>query len=377
MNNDYKYQLLFIGDRKDMFDEIVTELRIRFDEFKIPKESLYCAFNDVSRIKGNQPIVIVVGHNSPNLPEKYLEWINSNEYFVNVILPVFLNEFSKEFEDTTLKRYNGIKYDSPKPIASIILEGFNILRKQRKLFISYRRTDSREVAIQLYNYFQERNFDVFLDSHSIPRGVDFQKNLFHKMMDCDAVLLLDTHDFLSSPYCREELEKAIANRIGILRIKWPKAFKVDYVGLIESVDLSPGGFECNGLLKEDILKKLHLQIEGLRIRSLASRQDALTTEFIETASRKCKRALQVYPNIIRMDLPEGNHIYFSAIGVPTSETFHYAEGLLQELLKKKDAEFTLIYDDLTLLQSWINHLDWLSNRTRLSILKKSEFETKL
>lgn len=376
MNNNYRYQFLFIGNRKGIYEEIVTELRLRFEELKIPEESLYCSYNDISEIKGNQPIVIVVGHNTSRLPVEYLDWINSNEYFVNVILPVFLEDFSKEFEDPTLKRYNGIRYDSPEPIASIILEGFNILRKQRKLFISYRRTDSREVAIQLYNYFQERNFDVFLDSHSIPRGVDFQKNLFHKMMDCDAVLLLDTQDFLGSPYCREELEKAIANRIGILRIKWPKAIKVDYVGLIEAVDLSPDGFERNGLLKEDILKKLHLQIEGLRVRSLASRQDALTTEFIETASRKGKRALQVYPNILRMDLQGEDHVYFSAIGVPTSETFHYAEELLQKLLETH-TEFTLIYDDLTLLQSWINHLDWLSNRTRLSILKKSEFETKL
>lgn len=372
MNNNYKYQFLFIGNRYEMFRAIEEGLRESFRELKIPEESLYCSFNDVSAIKGNQPIVIVVGHDNPHLPEKYLKWIESNEYIVNVILPVYLENFADEYKDDALKRYNGIKFDSPQPLVSIILEGFNLLRKQRKLFISYRRNDSRKVAIQLYSFFQERNFDVFLDTHSIARGVEFQKNLFHKMMDCDVVLLLDTKDFLESPWCKEELEKAITNRIGILRIKWPDAVNSPYAGLIDIVDLDTDSFE-NETLKEDILDKLTQQMESLRIRSLASRQDALTTEFIETAIRKKKKAYQIYPNIIKLDDDKSVGVYFSAIGVPTSETFHYAEELLENLLDK-DTEFTLIYDDLTLLQSWINHLTWLSERTNLKTLKKSEFE---
>lgn len=326
-------------------------------------------------IKGNQPIVIVVGHDSPELPTQYQDWINSSELSVNIILPIYLENFSKEITDKTLKRYNGIKYTSPEPIVSIVLEGFNLLRKQRKLFISYRRTDSRQVALQLFSFFEERNFDVFLDSHSIPRGVDFQNNLFHRMMDCDAVLLLDTKDFLGSDYCKEELEKAITNRIGILRIKWPDSINPPYTGLIDLYSL---GHDCINAdnLNERVLEELSLRIESLRVRSLASRQDALTTEFIETASRKGKKAIQIYPNIIQIQEDDATHIYFAAIGIPTSETFHYAEELLNNQLKS-GSQFTLIYDDLTLLQRWIDHLDWLSNRSKLSILKKSQFENEL
>lgn len=375
MNQNYKYQCLFIGNRDSVFHEIEEGLKKKFNELHIPLESLLCSFNDVSIIKGNQPTVIIVCHTEPNLPEEYKHWIQSNKLGVDVILPIYFKDFSTEVEDETLKRYNGIKYESPQIIISIILEGFNLLRKQRKLFISYKRSDSRDTALQLYNFFEERNFDVFLDSHSIPRGVDFQENLFHKMIDCDAVLLLDSKDFLESKYCREELEKAIANRIGILRLKWPDSTNPDYLGLIDLFNLNDGCFKGN-VLTEKTLVDLALRIESLRVRTLASRQDALTTEFIETANRKGAKAVQVYPNIIQLFRKNTNALFFAAIGVPTSETFQHAESLLHKLLNS-DTEFTLIYDDLMLLKYWISHLDWLCRRSHLSVLKKSEFENRI
>lgn len=375
MNNNYRYQFLFIGNRETLYNEIVQGLKESFSELKIPEESLYYSINDVSEIKGNQPIVIVVGHDEPHLPQQYKDWIGSNEFNVNAILPVYYDNFSDDYKDDILTRYNGIRYDTPNAIVNTVLEGFNLFRKQRKLFISYRRKESREVATQLYAHFQERNFDVFLDTNSIARGVEFQKNLFHKMMDCDTVLLLDTKDFLNSKYCREELEKAIANRIGILRIKWPNSVNPAYSGLIDIIDLKRSDFKGR-ILRSTVLDNLNHRVESLRVRSLASRQDALTTEFIETAYRKRKTAVQIYPNIIRMYEQGNTHIFIAAIGIPTSESFHNAERLLGNLLDGK-AEFTLIYDDLSLLQSWINHLCWLSERTNLKILRKSEFESEL
>lgn len=372
MNQNFKYQFLFIGNRSGLYNELVSTLIEEFHELKIPEQSLLCSFNDIDRIKGNQPIVIVVGHDNSELPTQYHDWINSIALSSTIILPIYFEDFNKEITDKTLKKYNGIKYTSPAPIVSIILEGFNLLRKQRKLFISYRRTDSRQVALQLFSFFEERNFDVFLDSHSIPRGIDFQHNLFHRMMDCDAVLLLDTKNFLESDYCKEELERAIANRIGILRIKWPNSKNPPYSGLIDLYSLECDSFNAE-YLNDRVLEELALRIESLRVRSLASRQDALTTEFIETSSRKGKNAIQIYPNIIQVKNEGATHIYFSAIGIPTSETFHYAEDLLDHQLKS-GTQFTLIYDDLMLLQRWINHLDWLCKRSGLSVLKKSQFE---
>ena len=160
-----------------------------------------------------------------------------------------------------------------------------------------------------------------------------------------------------------------------MRIKWSDSINPLYSGLIDLYSL---GQDCNStdILNEKILEELSIRIESLRVRSLASRQDALTTEFIETASRKGKKAIQIYPNIIQIQKDDATHIYFAAIGVPTSETFHYAEELLNNQIKS-GTQFTLIYDDLTLLQRWINHLDWLSNRSKLSILKKSQFENEL
>ena len=158
MIQKYKYQFLFIGNRELIYRELVSTLIDKLRELKISEQSLVCSFNDISMIKGNQPIVIVFGHDNPVLPKQYQDWINSHELSVNIILPIYIEDFSKEITDKTLKKYNGVKYTSPKPIVSIILEGFNLLRKQRKLFISYRRTDLGELILDKLHY----NYSVFL-----------------------------------------------------------------------------------------------------------------------------------------------------------------------------------------------------------------------
>ena len=50
--------------------------------------------------------------------------------------------------------------------------------------------------------------------------------------------------------------------------------------------------------------------------------------------------------------------------------FYTTEGLVEDegRLKKQ------IYDELSILEDWIRHLDWMSNYFEVKTIKKSEFE---
>jgi hypothetical protein len=70
-------------------------------------------------------------------------------------------------------------------VATLVLETFRLLRRERRLFISYRRVDAQPLAERLYDALDARGFDVFIDVRSVPPAVDFQSELWHRMSDSD------------------------------------------------------------------------------------------------------------------------------------------------------------------------------------------------
>ena len=57
---------------------------------------------------------------------------------------------------------------------------------------------------------ERNNFDVFLDTHSIKQGEPFQEELWHRMTDCDVIVLLNTKGFLERKWCKKEIAEANA-----------------------------------------------------------------------------------------------------------------------------------------------------------------------
>ncbi|MES9994271.1 MAG: toll/interleukin-1 receptor domain-containing protein [Candidatus Thiodiazotropha sp.] len=94
-------------------------------------------------------------------------------------------------------------------------------RRERKVFISYRRTESQEVARQLQARLTNSGYEVFLDETTIPPGTDFQKALKNWMNDADFVLLLATPQLESSEWVVEEIEFANLASVGLLAVVWP------------------------------------------------------------------------------------------------------------------------------------------------------------
>ena len=77
-------------------------------------------------------------------------------------------------------------------LASAILECVGLMRRQRRVFLSYRSVESRAAALQLHDLLTARGFDVFLDTHVIRPGDPFQDVLWHRLCDSDVLIMLDT-----------------------------------------------------------------------------------------------------------------------------------------------------------------------------------------
>ena len=187
----YKYQLIVLGTTENpIVEEILNQIKTKITDLKLPKNILNIINRDNINTEygGNQPAFsIYFGDKNGNF--KDLDVLKKIIEDGTMILPVFYTEFSKEIPEI-LANQNGIKYDDNQRsrIANVVLQAFELLRSTRKVFISYKRSESTSVAIQMYEALESHHFDVFLDTHSIEKGEPFQEELWHRMTDCDVTL---------------------------------------------------------------------------------------------------------------------------------------------------------------------------------------------
>lgn len=378
----YKYQLVLIGENEDLFKSLEIELKKGFDDLKIIRDSLKIIREiDIEEYSGGQPAFVIYAGHKNNFTGKQKEILEKQKLDGNIILPVFNQNFTDEIPKF-LSNQNGINFnDNVQKIKNIVLEGFELLRKNRKLFISYKRSESSNIAIQLYEFLERHNFDVFIDTHSIDKSEEFQEELWHRMTDCDLILMLNTKEFLESNWCKQELDKAHLKRIVIVHVIWPDCDFADFAHIAHSIKLkyqdfdnSPVADVTKGKLKEDILSPILNLVESSRARNLASRQDWLITDFTQAANDKDADVNLQYSRYITQKLDSGKFkVFIPTVGIPQSINCHNSQKLIEKIEDKQIESITLIYDELSIRNNWLEHLDWLNEYLKIKTLKKSDF----
>lgn len=259
-------------------------------------------------------------------------------------------------------------------LAASLLECVGLLREQRRIFVSYRRTESRSVAIQLHDLLTAKGFDVFLDTHDIRPGEPFQDVLWHRLVDSDVMIMLDTPSYFESKWTRQELGRARAKEIHVLRVVWPnhespKALELSEAVYLEEDDLlSP-----DGPVRDSTAERIAAASESLRSRSIASR-------YLSIAGKLCEEAERIGASVegvgahraISLRLLDDTHLWaFLAVGLPSAE-------LLNDIAEKsenvgKPGTPVLIYDHVGIRDKWQRHLEWLTqNIQSVRILKIRE-----
>jgi len=251
------------------------------------------------------------------------------------------------------------------------LEGLGLLRKSRRLFISYRRVETQGIAIQLYELLDRRGFDVFLDTHCVRPGEPFQDVLWHRLADTDVIVLLDSPKFLESRWTEEELARANSTNLQILQLTWPSKSLGASSAFSRAVPLSDDDFEGetlgpNARLRAAPAERISVEVESLRARALAARYAYLVEELCQEAKR-IGLLPQVQPDRFVTFEPSSDKFYVAvpAIGVPDAVKYHDIEDALQRHPKAK-AQVALIYDERGIRDKWLQHLRWL-NRQNLRV----------
>lgn len=286
-------------------------------------------------------------------------------------------DFGRQIPDA-LQPMNGLKRRADDPdmteLATALLECVGLLRRQRRVFVSYRRIESRIAALQLHDLLNSRGFDVFLDTHDIRPGDPFQDILWHRLVDSDVMVMLDTPGYFDSRWTRQEIGRARAKEIQVLRVIWPGHTPNKLTDLAETVYLEPEGLEGpDGPISDAVAEMIALRVERLRSRSIASRYMSITGKFRADVEKIGASVEGVGAHrAIAVRLFDDRKIWaYPIVGVPTAEILNDVAN------KAKRAELrempVLIYDHVGIHDAWSAHLQWLDEQIRaVRAIKVSE-----
>lgn len=242
-------------------------------------------------------------------------------------------------------------------VVTAALQCLGLLPAQRRVFVSYRREESADVALQLYEALSARHFDVFLDTHSVSVAADFQAALWHRLCDSDVLIMLDTPGYFTSRWTTAEWGRAIAKHISMLQLVWPGHTPVRESHLATSKKLTEADF--NGTrLTQAVVANVALELERVRSVSVALRHSNMVGTLrtaIQDLGGRVEGVGQKRSVILK--LPSGNPLVaYPVVGVPTSVDVHDCIDL------SDSRAAAVVYDHLGISEEWRRHLDWLASR---------------
>ncbi|WP_420560555.1 toll/interleukin-1 receptor domain-containing protein [Tepidicaulis sp.] len=245
-------------------------------------------------------------------------------------------------------------------LSAAMLECVGLLRRQRRIFVSYRRVESRAAALQLHDALTARGFDVFLDTHDIRPGDPFQDVLWHRLCDSDVMIMLDTPTYFESKWTRQEIGRARAKEIHVLRVVWPEYRPSKLTDLAETIYLEKEELEGpDGPIVTKKVDQIALAAENLRSRSIASRYMSITGKLRADIMRIGARVEGVGAHrAIAVRLIDDRKLWaYPVVGIPTAELFNDVAEKARRANQREQP--ILIYDHVGIREAWNAHLKWL------------------
>jgi hypothetical protein len=265
-----------------------------------------------------------------------------------------------------LQPTNGLRRRADDPgmfeLATALLECVGLLRQQRRIFVSYRRVESRSSAVQLHDALSARGFEVFLDTHDIRPGEPFQEVLWHRLCDSDVMIMLDTPTYFERKWTRQELGRARAKEIHILRVVWPSHTPPLHTGFAETIYLDSADLiGPDGPMTEPVIDRIALTAETLRSRSIAARHMSIAGK-LRAEVAKIGGEIQGIGlhRALALKLVDGSKVWaYPVVGIPTAELLNDVANKAQ---KADHGEVPILfYDHVGIRDQWKAHLQWLDD----------------
>lgn len=279
------------------------------------------------------------------------------------ILPVASTDKAVSAEIPAILRNLNCIFSDASPIEKIftsILACIGLLPRQRRVFLSYRREEATAAAVQLFAELSARQFEVFLDTHVIGAGVEFQEALWHQLCDSDVLVMLETPEYFESRWTNAEYGRALAKGIGVLRVQWPDATPSARTGTASRVELLPEEISNQGMLAKSALERIGLQLETVRCLSHATRQLSMIAS-VQSAIERVEGHFHGLGlnRAIHLSLRSGQPLHVQpVIGVPSAVT-------LQEAMQQSGgASCAIVFDHFGIKSGWLAHLNWLADQVQ-------------
>lgn len=275
------------------------------------------------------------------------------------ILPVLksLDDFHS-FIPEELSAINALSISTENDVGKLkcfILEFFNLLESNRKVFISYKRSDSASFAYQLHDALIAAHYKPFLDSYSIEYGVDFQEYLRHELSDSAVFIFLNTPQYDMSLFTMEELNICNKLQMGILEVKAPGSRNYEEAKFSVRYELQEEITKDKTFDKSvihdiiSLLENNRLEMQSFRQKALRDQLKSVYSDVVaetigyRSQSPKCK-FIPVYHIPISFDMQ--NIQKYSVNGIQVA-------GFYNGLYCRKDVR---------------NHIDWLNGISPVKML---------
>jgi len=361
------YQVICLGPvAKKRNGQFSAELRSRVTDLGLSfkRDMQLLPSSDQHKVDWKaMPVVVWFGdrHKSSSADDSLLAKAIDEDLVVFPVVDALTNYTS--IVPSSLHPINGMQWDAPR-LVSEVLRVFGLTRPQRKAFISYKRSESREVAVQLCDALTHRGYRVFLDTFSVQPAEPFQEVLWGEMADVDLLVFLNTQTALTSNWVYQELARANDLGLGVLQLLWPGLVRTPGTDFSDLVQLTTRDFVAvNGGLQDSTVRRIVEAAERSRIRSLKSRRDRVVSDFIDQARANHLRAvLQPAGPIELFRASRRVGTAYPVVGVPDAQTIQEHEALLTPDLHQT---CRVVYDGLGVRPRWFDHLVWLTCSHRL------------
>lgn len=381
------YQIVILGsDKADLKEALEQDIRLKLSDLgiNIDEHIAFLNADNLSQRSKKYPTVGVF-FGGDELPQDDIEAVKSLVEEDVIVIPVVENlDGFKALTPECLHPINGTQLDEKnggiEAISNVVLEALNLLRRARRLFISYRRQESRAIAIQLYEHLHSSGFEVFIDTVSIRPGEPFQEVLWHRLSDTDVVVLLDTPGFLDSRWTTEELANTSAMSIGIIQVIWPghtpdpKSSLCDRLYL-KDTDVVFATDPQNNILTDSAIFGITKAVETIRARSLAARYSSLVGVMGKIAE---ELGIEVHVQPERYAVVNKNDkcvAVIPTVGVPEALRYQEIAEMFEAIENSPVSSAFLLYDHGMIRDQWRKHLEWLDNHLPVKSIRTVNTET--
>ena len=334
----------------------------------ILKDMPYISLVDVASIDERLPLLILYFGQTPDDKAKTYPLDLERRAKVQEVLPIVqdVSKFDTCIPDT-LGSINAFVLTDGKSVPKLknrILSWFGLLDNTRKIFISYKRTDTTALAHQLFDTLIKKGYIPFLDSYSLEPGVDFQEYLMNEISDADMFILLNSSNYDQSEYTKAELVAASKLGIGILQVVFPDSKNFEEARISSVLQLSdqlPQDKKYKQEIVDDIIYNMErFRAQGFRTKrrilvdGLKSKYDGKTITTLEDGS---------------VSVVDSKTVYYPITHVPTSEDLELAYHSMSKLNLPDGAIKKICYYGIHCRCDKRNHMNWL-NTFNLPVLSE-------